>query len=332
MGLLKTSDRMSRPKYLDQDDRDLLLKFRYIRQQEDARIRDGALHPRDSEWTFGVSDAKYNMTRNRYTNIKTYEKTRIKLKVVQGNDYINASDIRLQIEGQSKAPSHFIACQGPLPNTWPQFWQMVYQQCPEEGISVVMVTPLVEQGREKCYAYWPRSLNETMVSPAIQKTGPSPEDVSHFAFGLELENVLTQNCQHYTVSKILLKPSDPSFPVKTVNHFYYDQWSDMERPEEIGPLHHLMKHVHTSSDPLNPIFVHCSAGVGRSGTYMALDHLITKTIDFKDDEFIHSYDKDLIEQIVRQLRTQRLKTVESPQQYLFIYHAAKQIFRYTRGL
>ncbi|CDO94079.1 unnamed protein product [Kluyveromyces dobzhanskii CBS 2104] len=331
MGMHKASDRMSRPKYLDQDDRDLLLKFRYIRQQEDARIRDGALHPRDSEWTFGVSDARHNITRNRYSNIKTFEKTRIKLQVVDGNDYINASNIKLHIEGQSKAPSHFIACQGPLSNTWPQFWQMVYQQCPNEDISVVMVTPLVEDGREKCYQYWPRSLHETIVSPATQMTGRNLEDLSQFAFDLEMENVLTQNFQHYTLSKVLLKPSDPSYPPKTVNHFYYDKWSDMERPDEIGPLHHLMKHVHTASDPMNPIFVHCSAGVGRSGTYMALDHLITKTIDFKDDEFIHGYDKDLIEQIVRQLRTQRLKTVESPQQFFFIYHAAKIIFRYNNG-
>ena len=332
MGLLKKSDRMSRPRYLDQDDRDLLLKFKYIRQQEEARIRDGALHPRDSEWAFGVSEASYNSTRNRYSNIKTFEKTRVKLQVKNGNDYINASHIKVEIPEQSTAATFYIASQGPTISTWPQFWQMIYQQSPEENISVVMVTPLVEGGREKCYPYWPRQVHQTMVSPAIQTTGPTSQDVSEFAFSIEIENVLTQSFHHYTLSKILLKPSDSSFPVKTVNHFYYDQWSDFDKPDEIGPLHHLIKHVRTATNALNPIFVHCSAGVGRSGTYIALDHLIARTVDFKADEFIHNYDKDLIEQIVKQLRTQRLKTVESPQQYLFLYHAAKLIFRYNKGL
>lgn len=332
MGLMRASDRISRPRYLDQDDKILLQKFRNIRHQEDARIRDAALNPEDSDWTFGVSALYYNVSRNRYSNIKTYEKTRVKLAVTKGNDYINASHVEIYIPGQSRKKSRYIASQGPMHNTWQQFWQMIYHECPEREISVVMVTPLEEDGREKCYPYWPMSTSDPMVSPRVQKTGSQQEDCSEFPFEILLETVLSQSFNHYVLTKIQLKPIGTSDPVKIVNHFYYDQWQDMDRPNEIIPLHHLMKHVRSASSPDNPIIIQCSAGVGRTGTYIALDHLLLHTSDFIQEEFIHDYEKDLPEEIVLQMRSQRLKTVQSPQQYLFIYHAAKMIFRYIKGL
>lgn len=324
------------PWYLKQSDKELIEKFRFIQQQEDERLREATIDGKNSRWSLGVSVDEQNDERNRYVNIMPYERNRVKLDVMTGNNYINASFVKLDVQGQSLGPGHYIATQGPTRETWPQFWQMCYQKCPNENIVVVMVTPLIESNRVKCHQYWPlgpQAEDQTRTSPQLQCPGGisdetkfNDEIVIEYQDEVRIEDL-------YTLTTLKMKPQHGSGPVKTVHHFYFDQWRDMSKPEEVVPIMKLCKHSHSCNSPGNPIVVHCSAGVGRSGTFIALDHLIHDTRDFSPAKNGHGelvpvqdYKHDLIEQIVLQLRSQRLKMVQMIDQYMFIYHAAKYLY------
>ncbi|SCU96369.1 LAME_0F16006g1_1 [Lachancea meyersii CBS 8951] len=308
-----------KPWYLRQSTQDILEKFRYIQQQEDLRLREATLNPETSKWSLGVSMSQENYDRNRYINIMPYERNRVKLRVKSGNDYINASYVKVEVPGESLRAGYYIATQGPTENSWPHFWQMCYQQCPGEHAVVVMVTPLTEHRKRKCFEYWPRAPEFCVAVPRNQGLD------AVFETGLEVQYVAEERENDYVLTTLKLMPSDPRLPPKTVHHFYFDQWRDMSKPDEILPILKLSKHSHKLNSPENPMIVHCSAGVGRTGTFITLDHLFHDTRDFTDSGPVEDYPHDLVEQIVSQLRSQRLKMVQTPDQYLFIYHAAELV-------
>ncbi|CCD26564.1 tyrosine protein phosphatase PTP1 NDAI_0H03910 [Naumovozyma dairenensis CBS 421] len=321
------------PWYLKQTDKELIEKFKFIQYQEDERLREATNGTADSRWSLGISVLEENDLRNRYVNIMPYERNRVALDVVNGNDYINASYIKVDIPQQSINPGHYISTQGPTKYTWQQFWQMCYRECPNENIVIVMVTPLKEHGREKCYPYWPMGGQSDVikVAPRIQCPGGDknrPNTTSTFFSELQIEYITSEkHDDNYTLTTLNLKPTNPKLgPPKLVHHFYFDKWRDMSKPEEVIPIMKLCNHSHSLNSGGNPIIVHCSAGVGRTGTFIALDHLIHDTLDFQAQENtileVKQYKRDLIEQIVLQLRSQRMKMVQIKDQYIFIYHLA----------
>ncbi|SCV05302.1 LANO_0H04500g1_1 [Lachancea nothofagi CBS 11611] len=309
------------PWYLNQKQQEILSKFQYIQHQEDLRLRDATINPETSKWSLGVSVEHANNNRNRYVNIMPYERNRVKLRVKAGNDYVNASYVKIQVPIQSLRPGYYIATQGPTESSYLHFWQMCYQQCPGDDITIVMVTPLVEQRRQKCFEYWPRNSGSFVTVPE------SPDEDSVFETGFEVRYVGQERVNDYTLTTLKIVPSDPRFPPKTVHHFYFDQWRDMSKPDEIIPILKLSKHSHSLNSTENPMIVHCSAGVGRTGTFITLDHLFHDTRDFTQPQAVQGYQHDLVEQIVLQLRSQRLKMVQAVDQYLFIYHAANHVFK-----
>ncbi|AMD22829.1 HHR060Cp [Eremothecium sinecaudum] len=317
-----------RPWYLIQGNNRVTETFRDIQREEDERIRDATIHPETSKWKLGVSVDALNDRRNRYVNIMPYERNRVKLGLVSGNDYINASYITINVPGQSAVKGNYIATQGPTRNTWPQFWQMCFHECPEEHIVIISVTPLVENGREKCFLYWPTkdAGMSTIHVPKRQAASNLPKDVSVFETDLDVEYISESIGNGYVKTNLAIIPSDGTFPMKIVHHFYFDKWKDMSKPDEIEPILELSRHSHRVSSPGNPIIVHCSAGVGRSGTFITLDHLIHDTLDFTRDEPVQGYPNDLIEEIVRQLRRQRQKMVQLVDQFTFIYQFANAVY------
>lgn len=331
---------MEFPWYVEQTDRELLQKFKFIQNQEDERLREATMvnvGDEGSRWSLGVSVLEKNDARNRYVNIMPYERNRVKLAVrdhSRQNDYINASYVKVDVPEQSVNPGYYIATQGPTKKTWQQFWQMCYNECPHGDIVVVMVTPLVEYNREKCYKYWPSEGDTPLVSSKLQSPSGLDMDVSEFREELTISYIDSERVEDfYTYTKLCIRSASTK---KTVHHFYFDQWRDMSKPEEIVPIMKLSEHSHGLNSKGNPIIVHCSAGVGRSGTFIALDHLIHDTKDFQNiSEYPtlqarrkpnKDYKRDLIEQIVLQLRSQRMKMVQMKDQYIFIYHAAKYLY------
>lgn len=334
------------PWYLQQQKSALHSRFRFLERQEDERLREATQPDISTRWSLGVSVASMNDSRNRYVNIMPYERNRVHLRVAKGNDYINASYVKVDVPRQSIKPGYYIATQGPTRSTWKQFWQMCYHECPNEHIVIVMVTPLKEHGREKCYPYWPGAREGSAGSannssgvveiPRIQNSGSdAPDESSEFPFALSLTQVNeTRITEAYTLTEMRLEPQSAikGFGAKTVYHFYFDQWRDMSKPEEIVPIMQLCDHSHNLNSPGNPIIVHCSAGVGRSGTFITLDHLLHATKDFETLDGISlrapltDYNSDLVEQIVSQLRSQRMKMVQTWDQFNFIYQAALHLY------
>ncbi|XP_031734712.1 receptor-type tyrosine-protein phosphatase O [Anarrhichthys ocellatus] len=234
-----------------------------------------------------AADLPINRPKNRYTNILPYDFSRVKLISMhddEGSDYINAN----YIPGY-KNTKEYIATQGPLPETRNDFWKMVLQEkCP----IVVMLTQCNERRRVKCDHYWPFTDEPVMygeISVEMLSESESPE---------------------WTIRKFRLGYADES---QDVLHLNYTSWPDHGVPT-VNAIESILQFVHIVRQQANrtrdPVIVHCSAGVGRTGTFMALDRLMQH---IREHEFA-----DILG-MVSEMRSHRLSMVQTEEQYVFIH-------------
>lgn len=210
---------------------------------------------------------------------------------VDEKGYINANYIK-GYEGVSRA---YIATQGPMANTVQDFWEMVWQ---ERSAIIVMITKLKEKN-EKCELYWP------------------DQEGSYGKFDLRLTSVT--ECVGYTVRELTIQLGGESHQVR---HYWYSTWPDHQTPECPAPLLQLVEEVeeHRKSIPTNagPIIVHCSAGIGRTGCFIA------SCIGCQ--QLRHSRLVDILG-IVCRLRLDRGGMVQTTEQYQFLYATLAQYSR-----
>ncbi|XP_054715589.1 tyrosine-protein phosphatase 69D-like [Uloborus diversus] len=237
-----------------------------------------------------ASDCIENACKNRYPEIKAYDQTRVRLSSdvdVVGSDYINANFI----EGY-KERKLYICAQAPLKHTISDFWRMIWQQ----GVSViVMLTGLEENGEEKCAQYW---------------SDGKPLEISYFSVTL----VSFKKCSDYILRTLILKCSkNEETCQREVLHFHFLMWSDFLSPGQPSWLLRFIKRVneHYSADR-GPLLVHCSEGVGRTGTYVAIDSLRQQL----DEEGIVD-----IFAFVTHLRYHRSHLIRTLEEYMFVYRA-----------
>lgn len=297
--------------------------FRKINAAEEARIEEGLTHSQDSKWSMTDALSFNNEVRNRYFNVLPWNISRVKLPLVtanMGSDYINASYIK------SGSACRFIATQGPLENTKHHFWSMCYNESEKQGCDVViiaMMTPISEGGITKCSRYWP-----TLKSPSL--------DLEQFnrIDGIAIPGLSVHHKDQTPIEggDIILTEFDlcSSDKRKKVYHFFYQKWADSKVPSSMLSLFSLLNNIrnvqkHYSGKPV-PI-VHCSAGVGRTGTFIVLDELIrNKEILENIDPFS---DYDPIYDMVSNLRESRMMMVQTPYQYCFLYEFAKELLTNT---
>ncbi|CUM67478.1 uncharacterized protein PRCAT00005175001 [Priceomyces carsonii] len=280
--------------------------FAKLNSLELDRISEGLNYPDESEWSIKIACSDRNVDRNRYTNVFPWDKTRVKLPVINGgSDYINASYISVNDEKPS-----YILTQGPLVRTVHHFWAMCFSESEKQKNDVViiaMVTPLVELNVTKCNRYWPINDNEeldfteNLKKDSIDLPGLSIKQISS-TYNSDVD---------YLVTILELKSGDK---VKTVYHYYYFKWADSKVPSSVLPLVSLSKEIaqiklSVSNTPI-PI-VHCSAGVGRTGTLITLDQLLHNKTLYRS--------KDPIMEIVSQLRSSRMMMVQTVYQFNFLY-------------
>ena len=262
-----------------------------------------------------------NKPKNRYNDILPLDVARVRMKVLEkgANDYVNASFLKSLLPGSPD----YIACQGPTPETSGDFWKMLKQQSVRV---IVMVTNCVEGGRLKCEQYWPekdgvtRSFPETPQGNAldITRTGEQPRDgwVERSFTIVEYHKDNTRSTRH-------------------VMQFHFTVWPDRGVPDSpvkfIKCLHACMAiqfkfsaESKAAGEPKCPLLVHCSAGVGRTGTFCA----IYSTLNSLPMLGRNGVSDINVKNLVTKMRTCRRYMIQSLPQYEFTYrtilHAARE--------
>ncbi|TRY98648.1 hypothetical protein DNTS_005895 [Danionella cerebrum] len=234
-----------------------------------------------------IGQTKENKKKNRYKNIVPFDTTRVTLGKDGG--YINANFLKMPVKTEDFL---YIACQGPLPTTQGDFWQMVWEQ---RSNVVAMMTQEVEGGKVKCQRYWPEAPGSSeMVDKRLRVTLVKQQQLENFIIRL----IQLQDTQVNTRAPALLYQ---------VTHLNYTGWPDHgtpTEPEQLLTFISYMRHIHQSG----PIITHCSAGIGRSGTLICID-----VFDISD--------------IVRTMRLQRQGMVQTEEQYIFCYQVILYVLR-----
>ncbi|XP_072261191.1 receptor-type tyrosine-protein phosphatase S isoform X10 [Pyxicephalus adspersus] len=240
------------------------------------------------QFTWEHSNLEVNKPKNRYANVIAYDHSRVILMPVEGilgSDYINAN----YIDGYRKQNA-YIATQGPLPDTFGDFWRMVWEQ---RSATIVMMTRLEEKSRIKCDQYWPSRGADTYG--IIQVTLLDTIELATFCV------------RTFSLHK------NGSTEKREVRQFQFTAWPDHGVPEYPTPFLAFLRRVKTCNPPdAGPIVVHCSAGVGRTGCFIVIDAMLER---IKHEKTVDIYGH------VTLMRSQRNYMVQTEDQYSFIHDA-----------
>ncbi|XP_013979044.2 receptor-type tyrosine-protein phosphatase C isoform X3 [Salmo salar] len=232
-----------------------------------------------------------NQPKNRYVDILPYDYNRVQLTTGNGEtgcDYINASFI----DG-FKESKKYIAAQGPKEETVGDFWRMVWEQ---QSSIIVMVTRCEESNRNKCAQYWPSPEREVEI-------------FEEFVVKLNRE----EHCPDYIIRHLSLTNKREKSAEREVTHIQFTSWPDHGVPGEPHLLLKLRRRVNAFKNLFSgPIVIHCSAGVGRTGTYMGIDAMM-EGLEAEGRVDIYGY--------VVKLRRQRCLMVQVEAQYILIHQA-----------
>uniref|UniRef100_A0A673H2K4 protein-tyrosine-phosphatase n=1 Tax=Sinocyclocheilus rhinocerous TaxID=307959 RepID=A0A673H2K4_9TELE len=240
------------------------------------------------QFTWEHSNLEVNKPKNRYANVIAYDHTRVILAPtdgIMGSDYINAN----YIDGFRKQNA-YIATQGPLPETFGDFWRMVWEQ---RAASVVMMTKLEEKSRIKCDQYWPSRGTDTFG--AVQVALLDTMELATFC--VRTFSLHKSGCNER----------------REVRQFQFTAWPDHGVPEYPTPFLAFLRRVKACNPPdAGPVIVHCSAGVGRTGCFIVIDAMLER---IRHERTVDVYGH------VTLMRSQRNYMVQTEDQYGFIHEA-----------
>ncbi|XP_062610489.1 receptor-type tyrosine-protein phosphatase epsilon-like [Saccostrea cucullata] len=234
-----------------------------------------------------------NFPKNRFKTTFPYDHSRVILQRSDGftSDYINANHVA-NMEGHSE----FIACQGPLAVTLVDHWRMVWQ---EHIDYIVMLTNLKEGPKVKCHQYWPNDGKRLDAGPFVITS------VEEKVYACFIERKMVVRKKGVSESRTLVQ-------------FHYIQWPDHGTPNplDLAVFHRQFRHTVPPSQ--HPILVHCSAGIGRTGTFIALDVLC---------RYGEKKGKINVVEYVKAMRKDRMTMIQNADQYAFLYRALYEFFR-----
>ena len=241
-----------------------------------------------------IAHKKENVEKNRYQDILPYDHSRVVLNELSnsaGSNYINASSIT---DHDPRNPA-YIATQGPLPHTAPDFWQLIWEQ---GAVVIVMLTRLTESGTAMCHRYWPEEGSELYHIYEVH---------------LVSEHIW---CDDYLVRSFYLKNARTG-ETRTVTQFHFLSWSEVGVPSSTKALLEFRRKVNKSYRGRScPIVVHCSDGAGRTGTYCLIDMVLCRMAKGAKEIDIAA--------TLEHLRDQRPRMVATKQQFEFVLTAVAE--------
>ncbi|XP_034990482.1 receptor-type tyrosine-protein phosphatase H [Zootoca vivipara] len=244
-----------------------------------------------------VAERPENQAKNRYSNVLPYDHSRVQLTIKSGDpnsDYINAS----YMPGFERE-KEFIAAQGPLPGTLYDFWRMIWEQ---QIVTMVMLTNCAENGRVKCERYWPLDY--------------TPCTYDNITVSVITETILPDwTIRDFTIKQVNLSE------VHLARHYHYTSWPDHGVPKITSTILHfrdlVRAHIEEHRDA-GPALVHCSAGVGRTGTFISLDSLLRQA-QVTGELGVFSF--------VRKLRMNRPLMIQTESQFIFLHQCLLDALR-----
>jgi len=264
----------------------------------------------------------------RYSEIRTYKDNKVEIN--SKNGYINASWIHI--------PYHksFIATQGPLESTLDDFYRILLEY---DVAVIVMLTAIVEGDQVKCSCYWPSCKKAETVLPdgsrRVLPLGDSEDVLYHSSYekdgALLLNSVEVRTVEEVVMDTIIKRvlcitaKNDRDHP-HTVVQFQYKGWPDHDVPKDSHEIRQIVKMIEEERkkdlSPRRPIVVHCSAGLGRTGTFIAVHQNMLKMRMALSQGNIEArnYYINLYSDVL-QMRSCRSGMVQQPAQYFFCYKA-----------
>ncbi|XP_052794507.1 uncharacterized protein LOC128227739 isoform X2 [Mya arenaria] len=246
---------------------------------EFAKLPTGLVHQHE------VAAREQYKGKNRYREMYAYDHSRVPLRKERDDDcdYINAS----YINGYGNVRK-FIASQGPTQNMIDDFWRMVWQENAEK---IVMLTNLIEMAAVKCLQYWPEM-----------------EQTCSFG-GIDISITGVEEFRDYEIRTLIAEKAQSDS--RRIKQYHFKAWPDKDVPDNGWCLVEFLNAVETQSTNA-PIIVHCSAGVGRTGTFIALDNLVDQA---RTEKCVRPL------QMVEALRHQRVNMVQTKDQYIYLHEA-----------
>ncbi|XP_066996871.2 tyrosine-protein phosphatase non-receptor type 2 isoform X2 [Anabrus simplex] len=250
-------------------------------------------------YEYTVSEAKktHNKNLNRYRDVSPYDHSRVVLS--KGScDYINANLVTME-----RAHRRYILTQGPLPNTIGHFWLMVWEQ---NCKAVLMLNKIVEKKQVKCHQYWPMGGPIAGVDDVLVLN-----DV-----GLKVQYISSTAASYYTVTVLRLTELE-SGNSREILHFHYTTWPDFGVPQSPTAFLDFLMVVRKSGvldQNVGPPVVHCSAGIGRSGTFCLVDSCLV-LIEENGIEALN------VREVLLEMRKYRMGLIQTPDQLRFSYLA-----------
>jgi len=261
------------------------LKFQFLETMQNLVLSNGT---HDPNHPYSMSTSLQFPAKNRYSNVKPFDKNRVSVVTGDGSDYINASWIQTPNDGPL-----FIAAQGPLDTTILAFWKMVFDYKVE---TIVMLTKTEDSNRSTCAKYWP---------DPNYKIDHGPISIACVSEVAPIRGVSIREFDVYYLN---------SQPLR-VKQCQFTEWPDHGVPE-IGPIDefiHFVSEIVRLNPFRSPIVVHCSAGCGRTGTFCVLYTIYGMLwSEFRDKS-------DIIFNLVNYFREQRARMVETSKQFNFCY-------------
>ncbi|KAM6909905.1 tyrosine-protein phosphatase non-receptor type 3 isoform 1-T2 [Xenentodon cancila] len=253
------------------------------------------LYRRNPGLSLSCAQLPENVDKNRYRDVLPYDATRV---VLQGQeDYINASHITVA-PPVSGVCLRYIAAQGPLPQTCTHFWQTVWEQ---QTHTIIMLTTLTERGRTKCHQYWPHP--------------PEVKDYGHMRVKCHSEECnLAYVTRQFTLKHTQLGEE------RAITHLQYVAWPDHGVPDDPSDFLLFVSSVRERRGE-EPVMVHCSAGIGRTGVLITMETALT-LLDKGRPVFPL--------EIVKALRDQRAMMVQTTCQFQFVCEAIMKVYKEKR--